>query len=262
MTPGYAKARDELHHLPYRSADKMLIINAHNFGGGASDLLTGLESYWAMEDASGASATDSHGSNTLSVNGAGTIGTGTGIVSAARRLTRANDQSFSRADNASLSVGDIDFTFAGWFNAVTLPSSPDAFDFISKDIESGSDREYLIGFNGTRMRFGVFSGAGSFTQVVANTFGALSTSTWYFICAWHDATNNVLGISINGTEDTLSYSNGVRDAAATFCIGSRGIVANRLDGFVDEIGFWKRMLTSTERSDLYNGGSGLTYPFS
>jgi hypothetical protein len=34
MTPGYAKTRDELHHLPYRSADKMLIINAHNFGGG------------------------------------------------------------------------------------------------------------------------------------------------------------------------------------------------------------------------------------
>jgi hypothetical protein len=34
MTPGYAKKRDELPYLPYWSRDEV-IINAHNFGGGA-----------------------------------------------------------------------------------------------------------------------------------------------------------------------------------------------------------------------------------
>ena len=35
-----------------------------------------------------------------------------------------------------------------------------------------------------------------------------------------------------------------------------------MKGRIDEVGFWKRVLTSAERSLLYNGGVGLTYPFS
>ena len=35
-----------------------------------------------------------------------------------------------------------------------------------------------------------------------------------------------------------------------------------MKGRIDEVGFWKRVLTSSERSLLYNGGVGLTYPFS
>jgi hypothetical protein len=242
--------------LPYESLDRV-IINAHNFTPAASPLLTDLISYWKMDEASG-NALDAHGSNTLTPDGIGTIGTAAGKISTARSLTAASSQSFSIADNASLSLGDIDCTITGWFKATTLPT----FDFVSKDIEVGSDREYLVGYNGSRMRFGVFSPAGAFTQVVANTFGGLSTGTWYHIAAWHDSVNNVLGISVNGTADTLSYSSGIRDAAARFAIGSRGANSNRLDGLVDEIGLWKRMLTSGERSQIYNAGSGLAYPFS
>src|SRR3989304_4743325 len=35
-----------------------------------------------------------------------------------------------------------------------------------------------------------------------------------------------------------------------------------MKGRIDDVGFWKRVLTSSERSLLYNGGVGLTYPFS
>jgi hypothetical protein len=256
MTPGFGKPRSELPWLPYESKDQV-IINAHNFTPAASPLLTDLISYWKMDEVSG-NAVDSHGTNTLTPDGTGTIGTAAGKIATSRSLLAASAQSFSIADNASVSLGDIDCTITGWFNATTLP----VFDFVSKDIEAGSDREYLVGYNGSRMRFGVFSSAGAFTQVVANTFGGLSTGTWYFIAAWHDAVNNVLGISVNGTADTLSYSNGIRDAAARFAIGSRGAISNRLDGSIDEIGLWKRMLTSGERSQIYNAGSGLAYPFS
>jgi len=256
MTPGFAKPRSELPWLPYGEVDRV-IINQHNFTPPASALLTNLVSYWKMDEASG-SALDAHGSNTLTPDGGGTIGSSAGKISTARILTAANSQSFSISDNASVSLGDIDCTIIGWFKATTLPT----FDFVSKDIETGSDREYLVGYNGSRMRFGVFSAAGAFTQIVANTFGALSTGTWYHVAAWHDSVNNILGISVNGTSDTVSYSSGIRDAAARFAIGSRGANANRLDGLVDEIGLWKRMLTPTERANIYNSGSGLAYPFS
>lgn len=36
MIPGFAKSRRELPWLPYPESDKVYIINAHNFGGGAS----------------------------------------------------------------------------------------------------------------------------------------------------------------------------------------------------------------------------------
>ena len=34
-----------------------------------------------------------------------------------------------------------------------------------------------------------------------------------------------------------------------------------LDGSVDELGLWNRVLTSGEMTNLWNGGAGLTYPF-
>jgi hypothetical protein len=32
-------------------------------------------------------------------------------------------------------------------------------------------------------------------------------------------------------------------------------------GDIDEVGIWSRVLTSTEVTQLYNGGAGLQYPF-
>ena len=37
--------------------------------------------------------------------------------------------------------------------------------------------------------------------------------------------------------------------------------AYQFDGSLDEVGFWSRVLTPTELTDLYNSGNGLTYPF-
>lgn len=33
------------------------------------------------------------------------------------------------------------------------------------------------------------------------------------------------------------------------------------DGRIDEVGVWKRLLTSTERAQLWNSSVGRTYPF-
>ena len=32
------------------------------------------------------------------------------------------------------------------------------------------------------------------------------------------------------------------------------------DGLIDEVGFWKRILTAQEKTNLYNAGAGLAYP--
>ena len=82
--------------------------------------------------------------------------------------------------------------------------------------------------------------------------------------AWHDAASNTTNIQVNdGTVDSVSHSGGVYNGTADFALGALfiGTPSYHFDGLVDEVGFWKRVLTSQERTDLYNSGSGLEYPF-
>lgn len=81
-------------------------------------LLTNLESYWKLDEASG-NATDAHGTNTLTNNNS--VGSGTGKLNGCRTFARASSQRLSIADNSSIGLGDVDFTFTAWvkFDSLT-----------------------------------------------------------------------------------------------------------------------------------------------
>lgn len=103
------------------------------------------------------------------------------------------------------------------------------------------------------------SGTAQNGRVIASSFGAVTTATWYNAVAWHDTGNN-LGLAINLTANTVSYSDGVRAGSAPFVIGSiSNGTSNFFDGRIDETGFWKKLLTDQQKSDLFGGGSGNTY---
>jgi hypothetical protein len=52
------------------------------------------------------------------------------------------------------------------------------------------------------------------------------------------------------------------DTTAAVNIGRGGVASPQYhDGRIDEVGIWKRVLTAAERTQLYNGGLGYTYPF-
>lgn len=108
------------------------------------------------------------------------------------------------------------------------------------------------------------SSTGSASTASVSSAGALNTSTWYNIIAWH-SNNSHIGISVNNVGiNTSSYTGGVRVGSAPFVLGalSNGI-AGRPTGFLDarqdETGFWKKVLDSNDRSNLYGGGTGNTY---
>ena len=95
----------------------------------------------------------------------------------------------------------------------------------------------------------------------------ISTSGWNMI--------TVVKSTDTGTNLTY-YLNGA--AAGTASIGSVSTPANNayfgsysvnnstflyyFNGRLDEVGIWDRALSSTEITELYNSGAGLTYPFS
>lgn len=217
-----------------------------------------LESFWSLEEASG-TRDDAHGSNDLTDNN--TVANAAGKVGNAADLESANSESLTRADNASLSVGNNDFTFCAW---AWVEDFDDASEMTIIGKGGENDLPYAVDFdNGdTRFRFRVSSATGftNLTEVLANNLGEPADLTWYYICAWHDASANTINIQVNdGTVDSQAYASGSYDDGGDFAIGAFPFYGNYWDGLVDQVGFWKRVLTTQERTDLYNAGDGLSY---
>ena len=215
---------------------------------------TDMISYWPLDESSGP-ALDAHGNNDLADNN--TVGSASGLVNGARDLERSNEEFFSIADNASLSTGDIDYSISAWIKLESLPSTSGNMPIVSKD-NGGTSREFLLRVNATNLvRFNVYDGADLEGGVSASSFGPLSTGVWYHIVAYHSATNNEVGISVNGVADSAATSGAPADTAAAFRIGRQA--SNYFDGLIDEVGFWKRALSPAEMSGLYGSGAGVGY---
>ena len=223
------------------------------------DLLTSLVAYWKLDETSG-TRNDAHSTNHLSDNN--TVTSAAGKQSNAAEFVATNSEYLSISDNANLSTGDVDFTIAGWFY---LASKTLGRDLVMKWGTSGNF-EYALVYNDSsdRFEFYVSSTGSNAVGAVGDNLGSPSTATWYFIVAYHDSVGDVIGISINnGAANTTAYSLGVFNSSADFALGTRlPTISNYHDGRIDETGFWKRVLNSSERGVLFNNGNGMTYPFS
>jgi len=220
----------------------------------SNNLLTGLVSYWKMDEASG-NAIDAHGTNDLTDNN--TVGTLTGKIGDCRDFSGTNEY-FSHADNADLSVDGTSFSFAFWVN---LDSVTGLRALISKRDEAGTG-EFVIyanaGGGGNAPQF--FNYTSGFNGVIASTFGALSTGTWYLLACVADDAAKELRISVNaGTQNVASYTGSVGATTHTFRIGVEQSEVADVDGKIDETGFWKRALSTSDITAIYNSGNGLSY---
>lgn len=211
-------------------------------------LTDSLISWWSLDEASGTRA-DSHGSNDLTDNN--TVGSATGIVGDAASFVAANNEFLTRADNASLSTGNIDFTFAFWVNS---PGTSEGF--LGKRANLSST-EYQIYRSAGTWKFDVYSGG-----LVGVTESATAATGWCFVVGWHDSVNDTINIQINNnTAASSSHSGGTQDSTAGFVIGNISSTTNvsACDSEIDEVAFWKRVLTVDERTALYNSGNGVSY---
>lgn len=203
---------------------------------------------------------DAHGSNTLTET-SGTIDSTTGKINNCRDFEAGDTEYFTIAGTGDFALGDQDFTFSCWVNAESLANNATV---LSKWLSTGNQRSFALFYTTatSRWRWMVSNNGSATASVDADNLGAPSTATWYFIVVWHDATNNVIGIQINnGTANTTSHTTGVFNSTAEFDFGRSQAGLASHDGLIDEVGFWGRILTTQEKTDLYNAGNGLAYPF-
>lgn len=224
-------------------------------GGCTGSLCTDLVAAWELDDLS-----DSTGrGNTLTNNNSATGNTGK--LDNAVYVVAASAQYLSRASTSDVAHGDIDFTIAGWF----YRDADATGTIIAKFQDSSGNREYDVEYNtNDSLRFYVWDSAANGTTVFWPS--GLATGQWHFFIAWHDATADTINLKVNnGTTASVSTGGAIQGTgSAPMWIGGRDVSGSEryFDGRIDNIYMWKRTLTTTEMTNLWNGGAGLAHPFS
>ena len=222
-------------------------------------LLNDLIAYWPGDEAAG-NLLDLH-TNALTMTDNNTVTSAVGkVYPTARQYTAATFEYHSRASEALLQTGNINWTVAAWVYANTFPALAGMF---GKD---GGNREHSLIYEAgaLRFRFRVYNGAALLAGLVsADSLGVPSTGVWYLVVASHNATLSRCEISVNGgTVDTSADILAPGTSAAGLTIGkynTDGDPARQWDGRIGPTAFWKTVLTDLQRAQLYNGGSGLKY---
>lgn len=227
---------------------------------GQSSLLNSLVAYWTLNeqsDGSGAvTRNDSVGSNHLTDTN--TTPSAAGKVGNGANCQAGNSEYLTRADTADLSFADESVTLSLWVKYTTTGTTRRLLGK-GTGVVAASQYAYVVQHASNGATYWIVSD-GTHTDSV-NT-AALNTSTWYHIVMYYDADNDELGIIVNdGTPVTKAFTYGLHDEAAAFYLGAGPGAVNPLDGILDEVGIWRRVLTASEITSLYNGGSGNAYPF-
>ena len=231
--------------------------------GIGGELTNGLSAFWRFSNNSGNDSTAN--ANNLTNNGS--IVATTGRFGDGTQLTRASNQYWSIADNASLSNTNTDMTWAGW---VMLNSKPagSLLGIAGKADAGNTGREWSLAYRTDDDRFEgyIYHSNGAAELYFKDTvFGSPSLNVWYFLVLQWDSANKTARLQINNGAATTT-------AASTFAVSNGGIAFSlgrrrvdeaglNFDGRMDSVGFWKALVSSDNLTRLYAAGTGHDYPF-
>ena len=210
-------------------------------------LTDNLVSYWKLDESSG-NAADSVGSNT---------GVNTSVTYSAGKINNGgafNGSSSFLNCGSSINLRD-NFSISMWAKSNTSLGT-----LISRELSGSNYPQFAIFVGSYKASLEVFSSNSA--SPTANIFTTSSLSATYsMITVTRDGTN--VKIYFNGIlEATAAWTLQQKTSTDAITIGRNSTSGSRyLDGNADEVGIWDRALSASEITELYNGGAGLTYPF-
>lgn len=213
---------------------------------------TNLVASWKLAD------TSDSGPNGYALTNNNSVTFNTGQIGDAAYFASASSQYLSRASNSDLQMSG-NMSFAAW---VYLTDLSNEYQIIAKDAAGG--REYRMSYNNAANRFKIsVLDSGGDQEATDNT--ALSSATWYLVVGTYNAATADLKISVNdGTVVTYASTNAPTPGATDFTIGSRKYSSFEafMNGRIDNVNVWTKVLTASEITYLYNSGTGREYPYS
>lgn len=165
-----------------------------------------------------------------------------------------NSQYLASDTTPETSVGASSWAFAGWVRVDTLtPYSP----IWSNTDDTGGFELFLDSTGRQFMALGAPEG-GSYINTPSSGTNIIA-GKWYFINIWFDTSDRKLYLTVNDESNT--FSNSVSSSASTVTTTEGYYLDSSVSfvGAMDQWGFWKRVLTPSERSTLFNGGAGVSF---
>jgi len=214
----------------------------------SADLREELVSYYKLDETSGTTVTDSHGSIDGTNNGPATVGV-TGKINTAYDFESADSDYISGDSNIGITGNDVR-SISVWIK----PESVTGDFYIAGIGDTGlANQAFYLTIYNSQIRVVDIN-----TNTPVST-GTINVGEWYHLVVTHDGTDTIL--YINGTQNATASSKTYNTANNNIFMGSNSAGILNFDGIIDEVGFWKRTLTSSEVSELYNSGNGFAYPF-
>jgi hypothetical protein len=211
-------------------------------------LFDNLSAWWKMDQASG-DEPDACNAHTLFDDT--TTAATTGQVSGARDFS--ND--YFHANHATDLNGSAAFSLALW-----VKLSTDAQYLVHKGwTDGGAAREFILltaSDGGTGVQFTFAKDNGSGVQQVDSAGATLGA--WHLVVCVYKGADAEMKISVDGGAFTVaSVSTGIQTGTANFWVGAQP--SGGLTGQLDEIGYWRRALDSSDVAALWNSGAGITF---
>jgi hypothetical protein len=223
-----------------------------------SPLLNDLAAYWKLDETSGTRFDSTANSNDLTDNN--TVGSGTGKIGNAAQFVAANSEYLDLSSASGLLAGTGGVTVAAWVKPDVVNQTQQIAGLWDG---STSTDQYRIGSLSTGEYF-VQVRDNSGTTALTTIAGSAVSGAWRLVFGWYDATAQTINLQVfdgsTNPTSSLSFTATLNvPSSPLFNVAKGGAVY--YDGLIDELGSWQRVLTLTERTQLWNSGSGLTYPF-
>ncbi len=196
---------------------------------------------------------------TATFSGTGTSDTGSIVPRVANRFTAVNGEYLKVTKNSSFDLAGKSFEWAVW----VYPTSSSTQNIIGKrDDALGTD--YSLSVSNYYANFatdaGVYDNLIGTTQLTPNTwnlvtFGYIYSSSQKFITVTN--TTNSTPVMTPGVARSISISNNKDLLIGAGWRNNQPI--NLFDGNLDSVGYWTKVLSTSERQDLYYSGKGQTY---
>lgn len=220
-------------------------------------LKTDLIGYWALEETSG-TRYDSH-TNALHMTDVGSTGSGTGKIGTCL-YTGVSAGYLQREDEALLSPTAA-MSFSAW-----VKGGADLSCLAGSRSWNDGRSWAIVRWSNGEWRLACETGSG----LAYGTLAEINNTTdWFHLVMTYDGAGSGdsgrLKGYVNGSAVTLTFTGTVPaalpDPATQFAIGTAlsgsGLAA--FQGYIDEVAFWSRAISSTEVSEIYNAGAGLAY---
>lgn len=230
--------------------------------GQTTTLKQGLISCWELNETSGTTAYDSHGSNHLT-NVVATVNQ-TGKIGAAYSFDGSSSQ-LNLANAASL-AGLPSITVSAWGRLAVLDAGGNYRTLVCKLHSSWAVPYYQFHFRVRYYNAEFFVGNNSAFSGTSYNNIINQANVWYHFVGTYDGSNGAIRVYINnvvGTPNTLSGGGNIGSANTPMAIGDDTTdyvsTFRNWQGLIDQVGIWNRVLNTSEIAALYNSGSGLAY---